>query len=92
MDASAKDELRALNDQNWARFELRLDQRIAEFRAEIQREIRTLDARIDHLATELEKSAAGLKEALERRLGEQTRWLYLVWAVQGAMIIGLYFK
>lgn len=92
MDASTKDELRALNDQNWARFELRLDQRIAEFRAEVQREIRTLDARIDQLATGLEKSAAGLKEVLERRLGEQTRWLYLVWAVQGAMIIGLYFK
>ena len=44
-----------------------------------------LNARID-------KAAAELKEVLERRLGDYTRWSYLTWAVQAAMIIGLYFK
>lgn len=92
MDASSKDELRTLNEQNWARFESKLDQRTAELRAEITRVATDLNARIAELNARMDKTAAELKEVLERRLGEQTRWLYLGWAVQGAMIIGLYFK
>ena len=81
-----------MNDHNWGRFEAKLDQRTTELRGEIGRAAAEANVRVDKLVTELEKTAAGLREVLERRLGEQTRWLYLVWAVQGAMIIGLYFK
>jgi hypothetical protein len=78
MDASQKGELREINEQNARRFEAKLEQRSAELHAK-------LDAKID-------TTAAALKEVLERRLGEQARWSYLTWAVQAAMIIGLYFK
>jgi hypothetical protein len=78
MDASQKGELREINEQNARRFEAKLDQRSTELHAK-------LDAKID-------KTAAELREVLERRLGEHARWSYLMWAVNGAMIIGLYFK
>lgn len=55
-----------------------------------------MDAKIDRvgagLDAKIDKTAAELKEVLERRLGEHTRWSHLTWAVQAAMIIGLYFK
>jgi hypothetical protein len=89
MDASQKGELRDINEQNYTRFDAKLEQRVAELHAK-------LDAKIDKTATELnakiDKTAAELREVLEHRLGEQTRWSYLTWAVQAAMIIGLYFK
>jgi hypothetical protein len=89
MDASQKGELRDMNEQNFARFDARLEQRTAELHAK-------LDAKIDRVAAELnakiDTTKAELKELLERRLGEFTRWSYLTWAVQAAMIIGLYFK
>jgi hypothetical protein len=89
MDTAQKGELREINERNAQRFEARLDQRSAELRAE-------LGAKIDHVAIDLnakiDRVAAELREFLERRLGEQARWSCLTWAVQAALILGLYFK
>jgi hypothetical protein len=38
------------------------------------------------------KTAAELTEAMDRRLGEFTRWSLVTWAVNTALILGLYFK
>src|SRR5688572_31633676 len=100
MDASQKGDLRDINAQNFALFDAKLEQRVAELHAKldarIDRVAAELNAKIDRVAAELnakiDKTAAELKEVLERRLGEHTRWSYLTWAVQAAMIIGLYFK
>ncbi len=74
VDATYRNELRELNELNFARFEAKLDQGLAELRAEF-------DARI-----------ADLRVALERRLGEQTRWLFAAWAVVLASVAGLWFR
>jgi hypothetical protein len=79
-----------------ATLDARIDKVAATLDAKIDKVAATLDAKIDKVAATLDakidKVAAELKEVLERRLGEQTRWLYLTWAVNAAMIIGLYFK
>lgn len=96
MYAAHKGDLRDMNEQHFARFDARLEQRLAELHAKLDAKIDRVDAKIDRVAAELnakiDKTAAELKEVLERRLGEYTRWSYLTWAVQAAMIIGLYFK
>ncbi|MGH7677767.1 MAG: hypothetical protein ACRENU_04820 [Gemmatimonadaceae bacterium] len=107
MDASQKSELRDINEQNFARFDAKLEQRTGELHAKFERVEASLNAKIDHveaslnakidrveatLNAKIDRVAAELKEVLERRLGEQIRWLYLTWAVQAAMIMGLYFK
>jgi uncharacterized protein YPO0396 len=118
MYASQKGDLRDMNEQNFARFDAKLEQRDVELHAKLDAKIDQVgagldakidrvgarldakidrvDAKIDRVAAELnakiDKTAAELKEVLERRLGEHTRWSYLTWAVQAAMIIGLYFK
>jgi DNA anti-recombination protein RmuC len=53
-----------------------------------------LDAKIDGVETRLDakigRVAAELKEVLERRLGDQTRWLFVAWATLLIPIIGLW--
>jgi hypothetical protein len=49
MDATFRDELRELNEQNWLRFDAKLEQRTAELRSEIsfvRREVSDLKAEL----------------------------------------------
>lgn len=74
VDATYRADLRELNELNFARFDAKLEQRIAQ-----------LDAKIDTVA-------AQLNATLERRLGEQTRWFFVAWAVLMMAIIGVWFR
>ncbi len=78
VDATYRADLRELNELNFARFDAKLEQRIAELRAE-------LTSRIDQLEARLEAQ-------LERRLGEQTKWFLAAWGVLLASVIGLWFR
>lgn len=46
IDTTYRSELERLNDANWARFESKLDQRMAELRAEFRVEISALKAEL----------------------------------------------
>lgn len=59
VDATYRSDLRDINELNFARFDAKLDQRIAELEAK-----------------------------MERRLGEQTRWLFIAWATLMVAIVG----
>jgi len=78
IDATYKSDLRSINEINFARFDARLEQRVESLRAELKAEI--------------EKSAAGLRDVLERQIGEQTRWMFVVWSALLVSIIGLWFR
>ena len=71
-------ELREFNELNWERFEAKLDQRIAELRAE--------------LGAKIETSAADLKTYVERALKEQSRRFIAAWAVLLGSNIALWFR
>lgn len=49
----------------------------------------TLESKIDF---KMERWTAEIKAELERRLGEQTRWLFVVWSALLIPIIGLWFR
>ena len=70
VDEPYRSDLRELNELNFARFDAKLEQRIAEVRVTISE----LDAK------------------LERRLGDQTRWMFVAWATLMAAIIGFGLK
>jgi hypothetical protein len=70
VDATYRADLRELNELNFARFDAKLEQRIAEVHATIAR----------------------LEATMERRLGEQTRWLVAAWVTNLLAIIGLWFR
>ena len=81
VDATYRGDLKELNELNFARFDAKLEQRMA-----------ALDTRLDTLRADLRADMAGLEAKLERRLGEQTRWLFVAWASLLIPIIGLWMR
>jgi hypothetical protein len=78
VDATYRADLRQLNELNFARFDAKLEQRVAELDAKLGARIETVEGRLTAL--------------LERRLGEQVRWLFLAWASLLIPIFGLYLR
>ena len=74
VDTDYRGQLRELNELNFARFDAKLEQRVAELRAE-------LAAKIDQLTA-----------TLERRIGEQSRWLFVAWATLLVPVIGMWVR
>jgi hypothetical protein len=109
VDATYRGDLRELNEVNYARFEAKLEQRIAELRAELVARIdgvqnslgSKLDGKLDRVVAEhafaqlharIDRVVAEVDAKLERRLGEQTRWLLLAWGTVLAGVIGLWVR
>ena len=96
VDATYRGDLRELNELNFARFDAKLEQRLAVLEAKVERRIATLEAKLNErfatLDARVDRVAAELKETLERRLGEQTRWFFVAWASLLIPIIGLWFR
>ena len=74
VDTDYRGQLRELNELNFARFDAKLEQRIAELRAE-------LAAKIDQL-----------NATLERRIGAQSRWLFVAWATLLIPVVGMWVR
>ena len=65
VDATYRSDLREMNEQNFARFDARLEQRLAELRAEMNVGFARLES--------------GLKVSVEQSLRDQTRWFIAAW-------------
>ena len=74
VDAASRSDLREFNELNFARFDAKLEQRLAEFRMEL-----------------IERLAA-LETKLERRIGEQSRWLVGIWITVIGAAVALWFR
>jgi hypothetical protein len=59
VDATYRSELRELNELNYSRFDAKLEQRIAELRAEMQLGFKTVDVKLEQLETRLTKRLFG---------------------------------
>src|SRR5256885_9947131 len=85
VDATYRNELRELNESNFARFDAKLEQRATQLDAKIELRTAELDAKIEHrmaqldakieqrtaeLDVKIERRIAGLDAKLERRIAE----------------------
>ncbi len=77
MDATFRTELRELNEQNFRRFEAKLEQRIAELGSELRVEIGGLRTEMATLKTDM----ASLK-------AELIKWMFLFWLGTVATMLG----
>jgi hypothetical protein len=75
VDLTYRSELRELNELNFARFDAKLEQRLAEFGAELRLELRT---GLQQVRTDLERSRA-----------ELLRWMFGFWVTTLIGIAGL---
>jgi|ERR1043165_1188953 hypothetical protein len=96
VDATYRADLRELNELNFARFDARLEQRVAELEARLEARIERSNA---ELRAEFREGFAAMREHLalfeariERRLGEQSRWLLLAWATLLAGVVWLWVR
>ena len=85
VDAAYKSDLRELNELNFARFDAKLEQRLASF--EFRVEQRLLDFR-----AEMQLGFAKAETRMEAALKEQTRFYFLAWAVLLASNIALWLR
>jgi len=82
VDATYRLELRELNELNYARFEAKLEQRIAELRAEMQVGFARLEALFDSRLSGVDSKLAQMENRLTKRL-------FGFWIAQAATTVGL---
>ncbi len=105
LDATYRADLNELNERNFAKFDAKLEQRLAELRSDLVIRIERIEARLDskldqnvaehafaQLSAKIDQAVAAMDAKLERRLGEQTRWLLGAWGILLAAVIGLWVK
>ena len=86
VDLTYRADLRDLNELNFARFEAKLEQRLAELRAELREEIAQLRA-------ELRQEISGLRlefrTELQQMRIELVRWMFGFWVTTLLAMAGL---
>lgn len=98
VDATYRSELREQNELNFARFESKLEQRIAELRAEMDKRFAELRVEMNDRFSkldakmELKFETMATKEFVEKRLREQTGMFFAAWGVLLASSIALWFR
>jgi hypothetical protein len=82
VDATYRSDLRDLNELNFARFDAKLEQRVAQLDAKMEQRIAHVEARFDILRGEFKTGIAELKSDL-------MRWMFLFWATTLTALVGL---
>ena len=78
MDATYRADLRDLNELNFARFDAKMEQRLAE-----------LNARIDRLEGRFEQLRSDVRAPLADQRSELLKWMFLFWAGTVVPLAGL---
>ena len=100
VDLTYRADLRELNELNYARFEAKLEQRLAELRAELRQELGDLRAGLRaeiaalraEIRTELQVVRTEVHQgntALERVRAELLRWMFGFWVTTFLGVAGL---
>ena len=97
VDATYRFELRELNELNFARFDAKLEQRVAQLDAKLEQRVAQLDAKLEQrtaeLRAEFREGQATLEGRLLARIGlseaRLVRWMFVFWAASVATSIAL---
>jgi hypothetical protein len=93
VDATYRLEFRDLFDTSFARFDAKLEQRIAELRAELRQEIAELRGEFQSGLALLEGRLLARIGVLEGRFGtlegRLVRWMFLFWAASLGTVLAL---
>lgn len=82
VDAAYKFDLKEMNELNFARFDAKLDQRVAELRVDLAKIEAKLDTRIDGVE-------GRLRLVIEKGLRDQTRFFFVAWATLLVTIVAV---
>jgi hypothetical protein len=85
VDLTYRTELRELNDLNFARFDAKVGERLAELRAELQAELR---AEMDARFAKVDERFTRLEDRIRQAQVSTVKWMFVFWAGTGAMVAG----
>ena len=95
VDATYRNDLRELNEVNFARFDAKLEQRATQLDAKIEQRTAWLDAKLEQRIAEVKAAMAALESRLEARMSafeaRIIRWMFLFWVGQAVTTVGLVF-
>jgi hypothetical protein len=97
VDATYRADLRELNEHNFARFDAKLEQRVAYLDAKVEQRFAYLDAKIDRVAAgldaKIDRVATELTARFEQRFAEMKaellKWMFLFWATNLATLVAI---
>ncbi len=93
VDATYRSEFRELFEVNFARFDAKLEQRLAEIKAELREEIAALEQRLVEFKAELREEIAALRADFSSKLsGLESRlikWMFLFWVGTLGTVVAL---
>ena len=89
VDLTYRADLREINELNYARFEAKVEQRLAELRAELRAEIAAFRAEIRTELQEVRTEVHQGNTALERVRAELLRWMFGFWVTTFIGVAGL---
>ena len=90
VDLTYRADLRELNELNYARFDAKLEQRLAELRAELRQEIAELRAELRQEIAELRAELrTDLRTGLHSLRADLLRWMFGFWVTTLLTLAGL---
>ena len=95
VDATYRNDLRELNEVNFARFDAKLEQRATQLDTKIEQRTAWLDAKLEQRIAEVKAAMEALESRLEARMSafeaRIIRWMFLLWVGQAVTTVGLVF-
>lgn len=82
VDATYRDDLRETNELNFARFDAKLEQRIAELDAK-------MEVRLAEQTTELRKDIRAVEKQIAAARADLIKWTFVFWSTTALAVIGL---
>ncbi len=82
VDTTYRSEFRELFEVNFARFDAKLEQRLAEIKSELRAEIAALDQRFVEFKAELDSRLSGLEARL-------IKWMFVFWVGTLGTVVAL---
>ena len=89
VDAAYRSDLRDLNELNFARFDAKLEQRIAELRGEFQVGLAAVRNEIGGLRTDLKGEVADVRNEMRAVENRLLTWMFAAWATTIGTLITL---
>ena len=103
MDAAYRGDLRELNDVNFARFDAKLEQRLAQFESKLEQRLAQFESKFEQRLAQFEskleqrvtESAASLRTEIRTGLADQRadliKWMFAFWVGNVATTAGVVF-
>jgi len=82
VDATYRADLRELNELNFARFDAKLEQRVAQLDAKLEQRTSRLESKLDQRISQLETKMGALR-------AELIKWMFIFWAGTVIPVVGM---